>query len=169
MVLPSAAVARVKLPRDHRTGQRLDKGRMRDEVVENEQGDDQDYDEDEDSDDVDEIHEDDDGDDDESEDDGDDDDDKHDDGEQDDSRTSIFPVTAAAISAARYSRQRSMDSRTLAISASILAVCRSKWAAIALCSELGGRQTSSGCRSFLSTPGTADLPENASNGRSFSR
>ena len=88
---------------------------------------------DKDEDDADEADE----DDDEDEDDGDDDDE-----DDDDPRTSIFPVTAAAISAARYSRQHSMDWRTSAMSASMRAVSRSRKSAMADCSAVPGRVSS---------------------------
>jgi len=58
------------------------------------------------------------------------------------SRTSILPVTAAEMSAVRYSRSRSMDFSTFSASASILAVSRSRKAAMARCSGKGGPASS---------------------------
>ena len=51
---------------------------------------------------------------------------------------SIFPVTAAEISVLRYSLSFPTAVSTLAISASILPVSRSRKAAMACCSERGG-------------------------------
>ena len=54
-------------------------------------------------------------------------------------RTSILPVTAAEMRAVRSSLRRSMASWTLATRALILAVSRSRKAAMALCSSDGGK------------------------------
>src|SRR6056297_476740 len=52
--------------------------------------------------------------------------------------TSIFPVTAAVINAARFSLSRAMLCSVLVMSVSILAVCAARLRVISSCSSFGG-------------------------------